>query len=60
MLGQLCDRDCKFQNYHYLSENDTICLFFYRKIDCYKETRFKEDKIDEYYENKWEDAIISN
>ena len=37
MLGQLCDRDCKFQNYHYLSENDTISNI----ISAFESIKFK-------------------
>lgn len=56
----LCDRSCKYQRYSFLNENDAICPFFYRAIDCYKETKYDEKKIDEYFKNKWENAIISN
>lgn len=58
-MGGLCARNCKYQNYSFLHDNDVICPFFYCAFNCYSETGFNEELIDKYYESKWEEVVVN-
>ena len=41
-------RNCPYQSFGFLSENDTICPFMYDEIECYNKTKGKIKEIEKY------------
>ena len=41
-------RNCLYQSFIFLSENDTICPFMYDEIECYNKTKGNIEEIEKY------------